>query len=218
MKNRQLRRETVGKAEQRRSQRQARVVNARIARLLVAKGVGLERVELDAFGRNVPEAGLDIVPAFQPAQVRSHAPVRVLTRRGPANAKIVIAAVGPVAQGHQQALVLVDVEESCILHRIKTGLVLILLAGIHSGPAGIAGAHVQNESRPKNVYPSTAVVAALRAAAGRTGLTDRSENRVPLLRVAKEHAIGVAEAVVNPHRITVGVVQCGPVANEVVGA
>ena len=95
---------------------------------------------------------------------------------------------------------------------------LILLAGVNSRPAGIAGAHVQNERGLKNVYPSTAIVAALRATAGGTVLSYGSENCVPLLGVAKEHAIGVAEAVVNPHRVTVRVVQCGPVTNEVVGA
>src|SRR5438093_8586087 len=42
--------------------------------------------------------------------------------------------------------------ESCALQRIKTSLVLILLAGVNSRPAGIAGAHVQNERGLKNVY------------------------------------------------------------------
>ena len=64
MRNRQLCRKTVGKAEQRRSQRQACVINARIPRLLIAKGVSLEGVELDAFGGNVPKPSLNIVPAL----------------------------------------------------------------------------------------------------------------------------------------------------------
>src|SRR6185503_16216916 len=110
-------------------------------RLFVAEGIGLEGIQLDALRFNVPESSFDIVIAFEPDQIRRHAPVRVFPQRGAAHTEIVVAAVSPVGEGDEQAAVLVYVPKPSLLERIKSRLVLVLLTGIYSGPTGITGAH-----------------------------------------------------------------------------
>src|SRR5262249_53631140 len=182
----------------------------------VVEGIRLEGVQLDALGFDVPETGLDVVVAFQPYQVWSHAPVRVFPRRRASYAEIAVAAIAPVGEGDEQATVLVYVPKSELLHRIKTGLVLVLLTGIHAGSARITCAHVDDQSRTESMCPAPAVIPARGTALGRAGLSDRSRNRYTLFGVAEEKIVGVSEAVIYSHLITVRVVDRGPGLDEVV--
>src|SRR5262249_27758301 len=95
-------------------------------------------------------------------------------------------------------------------------LVLVLLTGIHAGPARIAGAHIEDESRTESVCQAPAVIPARGTALGRAGLSDRSRNRYPLFGIAEEKIVSVSEAVIYSHLITVRVVDCGPGLDEVV--
>src|SRR6266852_3642857 len=94
---------------------------------------------------------------------------------------------------------------------------LVLLAGIHTGPACIAGAHVENEVRPEGVYPASTIVPARRTARGGSDLSYRVQNRHPLFGIAEENVVAVTETVINPHLKTVGVVRRGPVLDEIAG-
>src|SRR5690349_1349337 len=92
----------------------------------------------------------------------------------------------------------------------------VLLTGVHTWTSGITGAHIQNQGRAEQVRPSSAIIPALRAAACRAGFANGRKDRIPLLRVAEEGNVGVAEVMVDSTGKGVRVIQRGPVANEVV--
>src|SRR5437870_1555211 len=103
----QLRAKAIGKSQERRRQRQSGRSRSWTGCLTVGKRIGLEGIQLNSLGFDIPTAHLHIVMASNPSQTGSRAPVRVLAKCRTANAKIAAAAGVPVCQAHEQAFVLV---------------------------------------------------------------------------------------------------------------
>jgi len=104
----------------------------------------LERIQLDSLGLDKPAAQLYVVLPSQPGQARRDTPVRVFPKSSTANAEISAAAAtsfeaSPTSQSICRR------PQTCLFQWVKSGGMLILLAGIDTGSTCITGAHVQNQ-------------------------------------------------------------------------
>src|SRR4030095_7923183 len=114
MEDWQLGVETVGKAQERRRQRQA-CRSGRCgwkASLFIGEIIGLEGIQLDALGLDIPSAELQIVITSDPGQARRGTPVRVFSKCRTTNTKIATASSEPSCRRDQQSTILVYVQES----------------------------------------------------------------------------------------------------------
>ena len=153
------------------------------------------------------------------AQIRGNAPVRILAGGIAADAERIIRSVGPLrsSQADQHAVIFVDVAESGFLEWLQSGGVMVLVVGIHSGPASISRLDIQHERRPERVGPATAVIPALRSSRRGSDPADRCIRRHAVLGVAEEQAVALAEAMIDPRLEAVRVVGRGAALNEIVG-
>src|SRR5262249_46281872 len=158
------------------------------------KSICLESIQLDPLGFDVPTTHLEVVMPSDPGKIGRDTPIRILSQGWTANAKIIVAARGPVRQRHQQSVVLIDIYKSRLLQRIETRLVLILLARIPSRTARITGAHIEDHVRIEHMRPAATVIPALAAASGRALLSQRVKDRHILLRKAEEHVVAITKA------------------------
>ena len=86
-----------------------------------------------------------------------------------------------------------------------------------SGPACIAGTHVQNQIWFEGVHPAAAVVVSDRVALSERGFSHRILGIHLLLVIAEENIVLIAEAVINSHLKSVRGVDRGPVLNKIEG-
>ena len=75
---------------------------------------------------------------------------------------MVVAIISRVPIGHcnQHALVLVDVQETSVLHRLKPAGILIRLTGIDARPSRVPSPDIEEKSRAESMYPTPAIVSA----------------------------------------------------------
>jgi hypothetical protein len=162
--------------------------------LFVAEGVGLEGVQLDALGLDVPEARFDVVMTFQPNEFGVTLQFGFSRGAGPRIPKLLLPPLGPFGRVHEQAAIFIKSPNPLPASADQARLDADFADRHPHRSASVAAAHIQDQTRGERRVSNHHRSSGLASRLLWNRRSNRSQDRIPLFGVAEENIVVVVEA------------------------